>query len=133
MNRAAVEMAMMVGMALGCSIAERTRWDRKGYFYPDLPKGYQISQYDQPLCFDGAVEVPGLRSEEHPSELQSPWNLVCRLLLEQTQNEQMRTQVTYLLGARHQLSVTAFIPNSAVALPETAIVKTRNLTVTMVP
>src|SRR5204863_3642533 len=60
MNRAAVEMAMMVGMALGCSVAQRTRWDRKGYFYPDLPKGYQISQYDQPLCFEGAVEVPSL-------------------------------------------------------------------------
>jgi aspartyl-tRNA(Asn)/glutamyl-tRNA(Gln) amidotransferase subunit B len=58
MNRAAVEMAMMVGMALGCSIAPRTKWDRKGYFYPDLPKGYQISQYDLPLCFDGAVDVP---------------------------------------------------------------------------
>lgn len=58
MNRAAVEMAMMVGMALGCSIAARTKWDRKGYFYPDLPKGYQISQYDLPLCFDGAVDVP---------------------------------------------------------------------------
>jgi len=58
MNREAVEMAMMVGMALGCSIAERTKWDRKSYFYPDLPKGYQISQYDMPLCFDGAVDVP---------------------------------------------------------------------------
>jgi aspartyl-tRNA(Asn)/glutamyl-tRNA(Gln) amidotransferase subunit B len=58
MNRAAVEMAMMVGMALGCSIAERTKWDRKSYFYPDLPKSYQISQYDLPLCFDGIVSVP---------------------------------------------------------------------------
>lgn len=58
MNRAAVEMAMMVGLALGCSIAPRTRWDRKSYFYPDMPKGYQISQYDLPLCFDGAVDVP---------------------------------------------------------------------------
>jgi aspartyl-tRNA(Asn)/glutamyl-tRNA(Gln) amidotransferase subunit B len=60
MNRAAVEMAMMVGLALNCSIAERTKWDRKSYFYPDLPKGYQISQYDLPLCFDGAVDVPAI-------------------------------------------------------------------------
>lgn len=60
MNRAAVEMSMMVGLALNCSIAERTKWDRKSYFYPDLPKGYQISQYDLPLCFDGAVDVPAI-------------------------------------------------------------------------
>lgn len=58
MNRAAIELAMMVGMALNCNISGRTKWDRKGYFYPDLPKGYQISQYDLPLCIDGAVDVP---------------------------------------------------------------------------
>ena len=58
MNRQAVEMAMMVGVALNCSIAEFTRWDRKNYFYPDLPKGYQISQYDLPLCFDGELNIP---------------------------------------------------------------------------
>ncbi len=58
LNRSAIELSMRVGLALGCSIAERTKWDRKGYFYPDLPKGYQISQYDLPLCFDGAVDVP---------------------------------------------------------------------------
>ncbi len=57
-NREAVERAMRVGMMLGCSVARWTKWDRKGYFYPDLPKGYQISQYDMPLCFDGAVDVP---------------------------------------------------------------------------
>lgn len=59
-NREAVEMSMMVGIALGCRIAPETRWDRKGYFYPDLPKGYQISQYDLPVCFDGSVDLPGL-------------------------------------------------------------------------
>ncbi|MFN7022431.1 MAG: Asp-tRNA(Asn)/Glu-tRNA(Gln) amidotransferase GatCAB subunit B, partial [Phycisphaerales bacterium] len=59
MNRAAVEMSMMVGMALGCTIAPVSKWDRKSYFYPDLPKNYQISQYPLPLCFDGSVELPG--------------------------------------------------------------------------
>jgi aspartyl-tRNA(Asn)/glutamyl-tRNA(Gln) amidotransferase subunit B len=58
MNRRAVEMSMMVGMALGCSIARRSKWDRKNYYYPDLPKGYQISQYDLPLCHDGAFDLP---------------------------------------------------------------------------
>jgi aspartyl-tRNA(Asn)/glutamyl-tRNA(Gln) amidotransferase subunit B len=59
MNLGAVELAMMVGLALGCRIAPLTKWDRKSYFYPDLPKGYQISQYDLPLCGEGCVEVPG--------------------------------------------------------------------------
>jgi len=60
MNRRAVEMAMQVGLSLGCRIAEFSKWDRKNYFYPDLPKGYQISQYDLPLCIGGAVEIPSV-------------------------------------------------------------------------
>jgi aspartyl-tRNA(Asn)/glutamyl-tRNA(Gln) amidotransferase subunit B len=63
MNKAAVEMSMMVGLALGCSIAHLARWDRKSYFYPDLPKGYQISQYQLPLCFDGAIDLPRLDAD----------------------------------------------------------------------
>ncbi|MDX2114561.1 MAG: Asp-tRNA(Asn)/Glu-tRNA(Gln) amidotransferase subunit GatB [Planctomycetota bacterium] len=58
MNRRAVEMSMLVGLALGCRIAPLTRWDRKSYFYPDLPKNYQLSQYDLPICFDGAADFP---------------------------------------------------------------------------
>lgn len=57
-NQQAVEMSMLVGLALGCQIARLTKWDRKSYYYPDLPKNYQLSQYDQPLCYDGQVEVP---------------------------------------------------------------------------
>jgi aspartyl-tRNA(Asn)/glutamyl-tRNA(Gln) amidotransferase subunit B len=53
MNRAAVEYSIMVGVALGCKIARHTKWDRKSYYYPDLPKNYQISQYDLPLCYEG--------------------------------------------------------------------------------
>jgi aspartyl-tRNA(Asn)/glutamyl-tRNA(Gln) amidotransferase subunit B len=60
-NRRAVEYAIMAGLALNCRIAEFTKWDRKNYHYPDLPKGYQISQYDLPLSYDGwlAVEADG--------------------------------------------------------------------------
>jgi aspartyl-tRNA(Asn)/glutamyl-tRNA(Gln) amidotransferase subunit B len=58
LNRSAIEMSMLVGAALGCSIASETKWDRKNYYYPDLPKGYQISQFDMPICFDGAVDIP---------------------------------------------------------------------------
>ena len=56
MNHDALEMAMLVGMALNCRIAERCQWDRKNYFYPDLPKGYQISQYENPICGPGEMQ-----------------------------------------------------------------------------
>ncbi|MFP4215375.1 MAG: Asp-tRNA(Asn)/Glu-tRNA(Gln) amidotransferase subunit GatB [Phycisphaerae bacterium] len=57
MNATAVEYAMKVGLALGCHVPEFTKWDRKGYYYPDLPKNYQISQYDLPLCSNGTLEI----------------------------------------------------------------------------
>ncbi|HWH05444.1 MAG TPA: Asp-tRNA(Asn)/Glu-tRNA(Gln) amidotransferase subunit GatB, partial [Gaiellaceae bacterium] len=58
-NRAAVEWTVKLGHALGCTIGDRAVFARKNYFYPDLPKGYQISQYDLPLCTDGRFLVPG--------------------------------------------------------------------------
>ncbi len=58
MNGKAVEYAMLVGLALGCEVPEFTKWDRKNYYYPDLPKNYQISQYDLPLAVRGAIDVP---------------------------------------------------------------------------
>jgi len=58
MNRKAVEYAMKVALALGCRVGDFTKWDRKSYYYPDLPKNYQISQYDLPLGVGGHVEVP---------------------------------------------------------------------------
>jgi aspartyl-tRNA(Asn)/glutamyl-tRNA(Gln) amidotransferase subunit B len=58
-NRQAVEWTVRLGLALGCEIAERAVFHRKHYFYPDNPKGYQISQYDEPLCVDGRVRLPG--------------------------------------------------------------------------
>src|SRR3984957_8075723 len=57
MNKKAVESAIKVGLALGCQIAKKTKWDRKSYYYPDLPKNYQISQYDMPLCFEGHFDL----------------------------------------------------------------------------
>ncbi len=60
-NEAAIRAVQRAGLALGCTLARETKFDRKNYFYPDLPKGYQISQYDQPLCYDGALVVDGAR------------------------------------------------------------------------
>jgi aspartyl-tRNA(Asn)/glutamyl-tRNA(Gln) amidotransferase subunit B len=57
-NGAAIAWTIKLGHALGCRIAERAVFARKNYFYPDLPKGYQISQYDEPLCLDGRFTVP---------------------------------------------------------------------------
>ncbi len=59
MNKTALEMAMLVGLALNCKIARFSKWDRKSYYYPDLPKNYQLSQYDQPICGPGWVELSG--------------------------------------------------------------------------
>lgn len=56
-NQRAVEFAMLVGLALNCKIAPHTFWERKSYWYPDLPKGFQISQYQYPLCYDGYLDV----------------------------------------------------------------------------
>jgi aspartyl-tRNA(Asn)/glutamyl-tRNA(Gln) amidotransferase subunit B len=58
MNARAVEYAILAGLALNCDVASSSRWDRKNYHYPDLPKNYQISQYDRPLCADGHLDFP---------------------------------------------------------------------------
>lgn len=57
MNKAALDAVIKAGLMLGCEIAPVCKWDRKQYFYPDSPKNYQISQYDQPICLGGAVEI----------------------------------------------------------------------------
>jgi aspartyl-tRNA(Asn)/glutamyl-tRNA(Gln) amidotransferase subunit B len=57
-NTAMVEAAVLAGLALNCTIAEVTKFDRKHYVYPDLPKGYQISQFDMPICTTGYLDIP---------------------------------------------------------------------------
>src|SRR6202142_4405341 len=56
-NKAALDAVIKAGLLLGCDIAPVCKWDRKNYFYPDSPKNYQISQYDQPVCRGGSVEI----------------------------------------------------------------------------
>jgi len=56
-NRAAIESIMSIGLALGCEVSERSVFHRKNYFYADLPKNYQISQFDVPVCHDGHLDI----------------------------------------------------------------------------
>ena len=61
LNKEAVNMGILAGLALNCEIPSRCKFDRKQYFYPDLPKGYQISQYDEPICVNGHLDINGKR------------------------------------------------------------------------
>ena len=61
LNKECVNMGILTGLALNCEIPSRCKFDRKQYFYPDLPKGYQISQYDEPICVDGYLDINGKR------------------------------------------------------------------------
>jgi aspartyl-tRNA(Asn)/glutamyl-tRNA(Gln) amidotransferase subunit B len=57
LNRRVLDLAIRAGLAVHCDIAHYSRWSRKNYFYPDLPKGYQVSQYELPLCLNGYIDI----------------------------------------------------------------------------
>ena len=66
-NEKAIESTIKIGLALNCKIAPYSRFARKNYFYPDMPKNFQISQYDEPICYDGYVDVE-IETEEGPQQ-----------------------------------------------------------------
>ncbi len=68
-SRAAIEFTIRIGLALNCSIAEWCRFARKNYFYPDMPKDFQISQYDEPLCTDGWLDVMVDEGDAEPQQV----------------------------------------------------------------
>ena len=63
MNKKALEYTIRAGLALNCSIAKHTKWDRKNYFYPDLPRACQISQYDMPVCQKGYLDIVAMKKQ----------------------------------------------------------------------
>jgi aspartyl-tRNA(Asn)/glutamyl-tRNA(Gln) amidotransferase subunit B len=65
-NQQALKLAIKTGLALNCRIARYTKWDRKNYFYPDLPKGYQISQFDKPICGEGYLDISDAKDAFQP-------------------------------------------------------------------
>ena len=69
-NKAMVAFSVKVGLALGCTISDTTKFDRKNYFYPDLPKGYQISQYDEPICRGGHITIKGKKIRVHRAHME---------------------------------------------------------------
>jgi len=69
MNRHALRLSQRAALALNCQIARYTKWDRKNYYYPDLPKGYQISQYDLPLSYDGYLTISDPKGKLAPRKI----------------------------------------------------------------
>ncbi len=69
MNRKAFELALKAAVALNCEIPRLTKWDRKNYYYPDLPKGYQISQYDLPMSRNGSLEIRDPKGQFAPKRV----------------------------------------------------------------
>ena len=89
-NGAAVESTIRMGLALNCSIAEWCRFARKNYFYPDMPKNYQVSQYDEPLCSDGWLDVT-VQTDDGPR--------VFRVEIERVHMEEDTGKLTHAGGA----------------------------------
>ncbi|MCU0959272.1 MAG: Asp-tRNA(Asn)/Glu-tRNA(Gln) amidotransferase subunit GatB [Pirellulaceae bacterium] len=99
MNRRAVELALRAAVALHCDIPTLTKWDRKNYYYPDLPKGYQISQYDLPLSRDGYLDLPDPQGAGTPRRVR-----ILRAHLEEDAGKSMHDEVAGHADSRIDLN-----------------------------
>lgn len=101
LNRRAVELSQRTAAALNCQIARYTKWDRKNYYYPDLPKNYQISQYDLPLSSDGYLEISDPKGRFEPKKIG-----IIRAHLEEDAGKSMHDEVHGIADSRIDLNRT---------------------------
>ena len=99
MNRRAVELSVKAALALNCKIASFTKWDRKNYYYPDLPKGYQISQFDLPLSYDGWLPISDPKGRFEPKRIG-----IIRAHLEEDAGKSMHDEVAGKADSRIDLN-----------------------------
>lgn len=101
MNRLAYQLGLKVGLALNCEIPKFTKWDRKQYYYPDLPKGYQTSQYDQPMTENGWLEIHDAKARFEPKKVG-----ITRAHLEEDAGKSMHDEVAGRADSRIDLNRT---------------------------
>ncbi len=100
-NRKAVELAIKAALALNCTIARFSKWDRKNYYYPDLPKGFQISQFDLPLGKDGYLPISDPKAEIEPKQIG-----IIRVHLEEDAGKSMHDEQAHQADSRIDLNRT---------------------------
>src|ERR1700687_3082795 len=101
MNRRAFDLALRAAVALNCQIAPFTKWDRKNYYYPDLPKGYQISQYDLPFSHDGWLEISDPKGRTQQKKI-----VIIRAHLEEDAGKSIHDEVAGQADSRIDLNRT---------------------------
>jgi aspartyl-tRNA(Asn)/glutamyl-tRNA(Gln) amidotransferase subunit B len=101
LNGRAVELALRTAVALGCHVGRLTKWDRKNYYYPDLPKGYQISQYDLPMSRDGYLDVADAKGRFEPLRVR-----ILRAHLEEDAGKSMHDEAAAQADSRIDLNRT---------------------------
>lgn len=101
MNREAFDLALKAAVALNCEIPERTKWDRKQYYYPDLPKGYQISQFDLPLSRNGWLPISDAKGRFEPKRIR-----IIRAHLEEDAGKSMHDEQSGKADSRIDLNRT---------------------------
>jgi aspartyl-tRNA(Asn)/glutamyl-tRNA(Gln) amidotransferase subunit B len=101
MNREAVQLGLRTAIALNCEIAHFTKWDRKQYYYPDLPKGYQISQFDLPFSHDGHLAISDPKGRFEPKKIG-----IIRAHLEEDAGKSMHDEVSGVADSKIDLNRT---------------------------